>query len=97
MNFSGISFCYFRCCNNPWNQDDPFNSIACSPCLLDSKGYSGLDPNNFDGKVNFKDNFYLWSNGGWKDKVIVVTLNNSLHNDKIPYLLNIHLGIRLLF
>lgn len=59
-----------KCCNNPWNQEDSLsnNAIACSPCLSDSKGYSGLDTTNFDPNVSLKENFYLWSNGGWKDK-----------------------------
>ena len=58
------------CCKNPWNQRDESSSgaIWCTPCLSDSKGYTGIDPNNFDEKVSPRDNFYLWSNGGWKEK-----------------------------
>ena len=41
--------------------------LYCSPCLSDDKGYSGIDPNNFDHKVSPKDNFYQWSNGTWKE------------------------------
>jgi putative endopeptidase len=40
--------------------------MYCSPCLSDSKGYSGIDPSNFDNSENLKENFYLWSNGGWR-------------------------------
>ena len=42
--------------------------MYCSPCLSDDKGYSGIDPSNFDQKVSPKENFYLWSNGSWKEK-----------------------------
>lgn len=74
---------HFRCncCNNPWNQsseDVSANSSwktttaglieICNPCLADNKGYTGIDPNNFDPTVSPRDNFYLWSNGGWKAK-----------------------------
>jgi predicted metalloendopeptidase len=60
------------CCNNPWNANDvtidgSVDSI-CKPCLSDSKGYTGIDPENFDPNVSPRDNFYLWSNGGWKAK-----------------------------
>jgi predicted metalloendopeptidase len=41
--------------------------LYCSPCLSDDKGYSGIDPSNFDQKVSPKENFYLWSNGTWKE------------------------------
>jgi len=41
--------------------------LYCSPCLSDDKGYSGIDPSNFDQKVSPKENFYLWSNGSWKE------------------------------
>jgi hypothetical protein len=68
---------HFRCncCNNPWNQTSedsnaqPSPSIEiCNPCLTDNKGYSGIDPNNFDTNISPSENFYLWSNGGWKAK-----------------------------
>lgn len=39
----------------------------CTPCLSDNKGYTGIDPSNFDPKVSPRDNFFLWSNGGWKE------------------------------
>jgi len=48
--------------------------LYCSPCLSDDKGYSGINPNNFDHKVSPKDNFYLWSNGAWKE-------NNPIPSD----------------
>lgn len=66
------------CCNNPWNQTDTVNSsdrsasdtsfLICSPCLSDNKGFSGIDPANFDPNVPVGENFFLWSNGGWKEK-----------------------------
>lgn len=57
------------CCENPWNQDDSgLGSFVCAPCIKDDKGVPGLDPTNFDPTVNPVDNFYLWSNGGWKAK-----------------------------
>jgi putative endopeptidase len=56
------------CCSNPWNQPEDANVAICSPCLKDSKGFSGLDPDNFDNTVSPTENFYLWSNGGWKAK-----------------------------
>lgn len=57
------------CCKNPWNQSDSeaTGAFLCKPCLTDDKGYTGIDPNNFDNKVSPKENFYLWSNGGWKE------------------------------
>ncbi len=70
-----------NCCNNPWNQSVEDSSNAntsndnssksssieiCNPCLTDNKGYSGIDPNNFDSSISPRENFYLWSNGGWK-------------------------------
>eukprot|EP01038_Epipyxis_sp_PR26KG_P004814 gene4814-6744_t len=60
------------CCNNPWNQveSDVTTSAVpiCSPCLTDDKGYAGIDPQNFDNSKSLKENFYLWSNGGWMAK-----------------------------
>ena len=57
------------CCDNPWNQDNAgMDSFVCAPCIKDSKGVPGLDPDNFDSSVNPADNFYLWSNGGWRAK-----------------------------
>ena len=44
------------------------DSFVCAPCIKDSKGVPGLDPDNFDSSVNPADNFYLWSNGGWRAK-----------------------------
>ena len=57
------------CCKNPWNQEEneSVGSILCTPCLADDKGYTGIDPANFDAKVSPKENFYLWSNGGWRE------------------------------
>lgn len=81
MNIPGSFAKHFKCpcCSNPWNNaDDNVQikdneqstsvSIPCDPCLRDDKGYSGIDPDNFDNTVSPKDNFYLWSNGGWKNK-----------------------------
>jgi predicted metalloendopeptidase len=65
------------CCNNPWNlncDDDSTESSqnnydpVCQPCLGDNKGYTGIDPENFDSSVSLNENFYLWSNGGWRKK-----------------------------
>lgn len=68
------------CCQNPWNQGDSLNNttdttfIACQPCLSDNKGFKGLDPSNFDPSVPVGENFFLWSNGGWKK-------NNPIPNE----------------
>jgi predicted metalloendopeptidase len=62
------------CCANPWDQTgDDSNSTSvdnmlCTPCLSDSKGVSGIDPENFDLTVSPRENFYLFSNGGWRAK-----------------------------
>ena len=62
------------CCANPWDQtgDDasnvPNGNMVCTPCLVDNKGYSGIDPDNFDLTVPPSENFYLFSNGGWRAK-----------------------------
>lgn len=70
MNVPGAFGKPFKClcCKNPWNESDSDASGAflCNPCLTDDKGYTGIDPTNFDSKVSPKENFYLWSNGGWK-------------------------------
>jgi putative endopeptidase len=42
--------------------------MLCTPCLQDNKGFDGIDPANFDHTQSPKENFYLWSNGGWKDQ-----------------------------
>lgn len=58
------------CCRNPWNQQSDAaiaGSLFCAPCLADDKGFKGIDPANFDSKVSPRGNFYLWSNGGWKE------------------------------
>lgn len=66
-----------ECCKNPWNVDEAEPSetsngegssriLLCTPCLADNKGYTGIDPANFDMSVKPSENFYLWSNGGWK-------------------------------
>eukprot|EP01041_Mallomonas_annulata_P007240 gene7240-14772_t len=58
-----------QCCNNPWNQvaiEGNIGAVACSTCLSDTKGYTAIDSSNFDNSVLPTDNFYLWSNGGWK-------------------------------
>ena len=53
-----------ECCRNIWDFDDnKFN--LCTPCLQDSKGYQGIDIENLDNTVDCKQDFYLWSNGGW--------------------------------
>jgi putative endopeptidase len=60
------------CCQNPWNQADSNveisspSQVACSVCLTDNKGYQGINPANFDNTVPIGENFFLWSNGGWK-------------------------------
>ncbi len=65
---------HFRCncCNNPWNLDTLSESQSsieiCGPCLGNNQGFSGIDPSNFDDSVSPRENFYLWSNGGWKRK-----------------------------
>lgn len=63
------------CCNNPWNQSSEDSTTTtstaagiCNPCLTDNKGYKGIDPDNFDNSVSPAENFFLWSNGGWKAK-----------------------------
>ena len=53
------------CCDNPWNVADNVGEIACTPCFTNNKGMKGLDPSNFDLNVSPKDNFFLFSNGGW--------------------------------
>ena len=67
-----------QCCNNLWNLNDQNDSqlstdmgrinIACNSCMVDNKGYPGIDPDNFDLSTAPSDNFYLYSNGGWMDK-----------------------------
>ena len=61
------------CCANPWDQTEDSHNVpnanaVCAPCLVDNKGYSGIDPSNFDLNVSPSDNFYLFSNGGWRAK-----------------------------
>ena len=62
------------CCANPWDQtgDDassaPAGNLVCAPCLVDNKGFSGIDPDNFDLSVPPSENFYQFSNGGWRAK-----------------------------
>jgi putative endopeptidase len=73
------NFKHFRCacCNNPWNMGgtDGGNNIDTSSavdrarqCRLDSKGYSGINPDNFDDSVDYSDDFFSWSNGNWIKK-----------------------------
>lgn len=60
-----------QCCRNPWNSksgDDNDRGLVCAPCIQDSKGFSGFDPENLDPAESPKDNFYLWSNGGWRKR-----------------------------
>jgi predicted metalloendopeptidase len=54
------------CTNNPWDQTGDDNAIC--PRLTDNKGYSGIDPDNFDLTVSPTENFYQFSNGGWRAK-----------------------------
>ena len=55
------------CCNNPWDQSTDAGSLfVCNPCFQEDKSSRGLDPANFDTSVSPKDNFYLYSNGRWK-------------------------------
>ena len=58
-----------KCCNNPWQLAEGNGEIDfgfCAPCK--DKGENlGLDPKNIDEKYRAQDNFYLYSNGGWKD------------------------------
>lgn len=56
------------CCNNPWSETNENQTLVCAPCLSDSKGYTGIDPANFDNSQSPKENFYQWSNGGWRSK-----------------------------
>ena len=56
------------CCDNPWNVDALVGDVVCSPCLVDNKGFSGIDPGNFDSNISPRENFYLWSNGNWMKK-----------------------------
>lgn len=44
-------------------------AMVCDPCFQDNKGFPGIDPDNFDLKVSPKENFYDFSNGGWREKV----------------------------
>jgi len=58
------------CCNNPWNQGGSESSAVYSSFAMtcgDCTTVPGIDTNNFDHTVSPKDNFYLWSNGGWKE------------------------------
>ena len=74
MNSNKFNKC--ACCNNPWNQTGNGNgssssgssgssdfAMTCGECTT----VPGIDTNNFDHTVSPKDNFYLWSNGGWKE------------------------------
>ena len=73
MNSNKFNKC--ACCNNPWNQSGNGNgngssssgssdfAMTCGECTT----VPGIDTNNFDHTVSPKDNFYLWSNGGWKE------------------------------
>ena len=57
------------CCANPWDQtgtESLVGEISCGPCFADNKGKSGLDPQNFDLTISPRENFYNFSNGGWK-------------------------------
>ena len=56
------------CCNNPWNQSSLEGAVSSSFAMTcgDCTTVPGIDTNNFDHSINPKDNFYLWSNGGWK-------------------------------
>lgn len=62
----GFAFNKCQCCSNPWNQSEQSFAVSCSTCVSDSRGVGGIDPANFDVTVNPSENFYLWSNGGWK-------------------------------
>jgi hypothetical protein len=54
------------CCNNPWNVADyDTSSFSCTPCRDDTKGFKGIDPANIDPSVDYRENFYKWSNGNW--------------------------------
>lgn len=64
MNKVGAFAKKCECCRNIWNIDDSSFNV-CTPCLQDSKGYQGIDIENLDNTVDFKQDFYLWSNGGW--------------------------------
>jgi predicted metalloendopeptidase len=62
------------CCSNPWDQtgteggSTSEGNTVCAPCMGDNKGVTGIDPENFDTSISPRDNFYLFSNGGWKAK-----------------------------
>ena len=61
------------CCQNPW-QKALEASIERNKCLKkkeltnSNQECSGIDPDNIDPKASGKDDFYLWSNGGWMAK-----------------------------
>lgn len=42
--------------------------LPCQPCLSDNKGFSGIDPSNFDLSIQPGENFFQWSNGNWMAK-----------------------------
>ena len=52
-----------ECCENPWNLADGERSASTVDCR---EHVTGIDPKNFDNSVNPVDDFYSWSNGGWK-------------------------------
>ena len=68
MNKPGAFAKNCKCCKNIWNiEQENNNSVfdVCKPCLQDNKGYQGIDIDNIDNTVDLKQDFYLWSNGGW--------------------------------
>jgi hypothetical protein len=58
------------CCKNPWQQvlDASIEKNKCLKLKEAKKEFTGIDPDNIDPTVSGKDDFYLWSNGGWLAK-----------------------------
>ena len=68
MNKPGAFALKCRCCNNPWQASEGGNASEfgfCEPCI-DKGENKGLDPKNLDLSVSPSEDFYSYSNGGWK-------------------------------
>jgi putative endopeptidase len=59
-----------KCCANPWQITGASQGSSdfsfCEPCVAKGEN-KGLDPANIDMTVKPQDDFYLYSNGGWKN------------------------------
>lgn len=55
------------CCSNPWNSDMLSSMQSCEPCLSNNSGITGIDPKNINFEIKPTDDFYMFSNGKWKD------------------------------